>query len=454
MMTKTNIKHAVKYGIIENVRASIGLLKDTDELGKLLVSASRSHHANVEMLELLIDAGANPNYYETYKSGSAINYGSPPLPWAAYSGDINKIKFLLSRGAKIENSKPNRVSIMHSAVNGNTENREGVVKYFISLGTDMDGENNSGGTPLSSASRDGKFETIKLLLDAGADSSELGWDHLKKAIAFGTIDECKAAIANGCSLEERDKYWHRTPFLLSMLVGDVEKAQLLLQNGASLDDRGRGETTCLMYAVRKNNDKICEWLISKGSNIEDTDDFQTTALIEAAEYGSFNCVKTLLDAGANIHAETEIEESAIEHASNIETVLELKKAGADINKIGGGGYNLLLSATEDTDYEFVEALLNIGADPSTTSTGEIPLHKAAWMDEIEILKLLLKHGSDPNALDVDDETPLHRVKSVEAAEILMGAGANPNIENIVSSTAINYAKNEEIKAVLLSKPDK
>ena len=450
-MNDINIKNAVKYGKVKDLKIWIKSKRETEELSKRLVSASRSLHANVEMLGLLIDAGANPNYYETYKIGSAVHYGGQPLSLAAHSGDIDKIKFLISRGAKIESSKPNKVSIMHAAVNGNTENREEVIKYFISLGVDMDGENNEGGTPLSSASRDGKFESIKLLLDAGADPSELGWDQLKHSIALGTVEDCKAAIDCGCSIEERDKYWQRTPFLLSMLVGDIEKSNLLFQNGASLDDKGRCGATCLMHAVRKNNYKMCEWLISKGANIEGTDDYQTTALIEASESGAADCVKVLLDAGANIHAETETQGCAIENASNIETVLVLKEAGADINRIGGEGYNLLLSATENTDYDFVKSLLDIGVDPNVTSTGDIPLHKASWQDEIEIMKLLLDYGSNPNAKDVDDETPLHRVKSVEAAQILMDAGANPTIKNIVSQSAIDYANDDKIKAVLLSK---
>lgn len=450
-MTGLSKKNAVKYGKIENVKEWLGSIRETEEINKLLVCASRSHHANVEMLEVLIDAGADPNYYEIHKIGDETYYGGEPLSCAAYSGDIDKVKFLLSNGATTEGSRSVKGSIMHAAVNGNTENREEVIKYFISLGVDIDGENKSGGTPLSSASRDGKFEAIKLLLNAGADSSELGWDELKKAIVFGTLEECEEAIKRGCSVEERDRYWKRTPFLLSMLVGDVEKAELLLQNGASLNDRGRCEATCLMHSIRKNNYKMCKWLISKGVNVDDTDDFQTTALIEAAEFGASDCVKALLNAGASLHAETETQGCAIENASNIATVLVLKEAGADINRIGGDGYNLLLSATENADYDFVKALLEIDADPNVTSTGEIPLHKASWGDEIEIMKLLLDYGSNPNAKDVDDETPLHRIKSAEAAQIFINAGGKTTIKNIVGQTAIDYANDDRIKAVLLSK---
>lgn len=445
-----SLKNAVKYGHLSNVKKYVDLIDNADDLGEFLVLAARSAKTDIEMLRTLITAGADPNYFETQTIGEHVYYGGTPLSWAVHSGNLEKTKFLLESGATIETPKPKTGSIIHAAVNGNSDNALEMIQFLLSLGADVNIENGGDGTPLSSASREGKFEAIRLLLEAGANESELGWDQLKHAIALGSVAECEAALKSGCDINARDKYWNRTPILLCALTGDTKKADLLFHHGASLTDRGRCEATCLMHAVRKNNHKMCEWLLSNGVDINETDDFGTTALIEAAEFGAAECVEVLLNAGADLNSETETQGCAIENAANFKTALILKNAGADINRIGGDGYNVLLHATEQEDYDFVKGLLEIGADPNVTSTGNIPLHKAAWNDEIEILKLLLKYHSNPNALDVDDETPLHRVKSVEAAQILMQTGAKPNIKNIVGQIALDYAENDHIRTVMHS----
>lgn len=379
-MNEINIKNAVKSGEIELVERYLSKGINQECLNSLIWVAAYSDQATSEMLAVLMDAGANPNYRAPYTYQEKVSY-NPSL--------------------------------------------------------------------LSSSSRDGKFNIVKLLLDAGADEKELEWDELKHKIAYGSLEECKKAIQIGCSLQSIDG-WDRTPFLLCILSGDINKAQLLLENGASLNDRGRCEMTCLMYAVHKNDVEMCKWLISKGANVNEVTDFGTTALIEAAEYGASDCVKVLLEAGANLHAETVTQGCAIENAINIETVQILVNAGADINRIGGDGNNLLMYAVEKGNYQFLKELLENGADPNVTSIGEIPLHKASRWGNVAMVKLLLEYGSNPNAKDVDNETPLHWVKSAEIAKMLMEAGAKYDIINIVGQTALDYAEDEEVKAVILS----
>ena len=46
-------------------------------------------------------------------------------------------------------------------------------------------------------------------------------------------------------------------------------------------------------------------------------------------------------------------------------------------------------------------LIEMGARVDNTSTGETALHIAAREDQLEVMRLLLEFGADPNALDVD-----------------------------------------------------
>ena len=53
-----------------------------------------------------------------------------------------------------------------------------------------------------------------LLLEHGAFESDLGWNAVFHAVAFGTTAELEEAVTSGIDLEARD-HDNRTPFLLA-----------------------------------------------------------------------------------------------------------------------------------------------------------------------------------------------------------------------------------------------
>lgn len=450
-MSNTSITNAVKYNKVDIIKDWLENTKKPKGLNGHLVKSCANPKTSAEIVRLLLEKGANPNYTKTETYGNETYTTSPPLSLAARSGSIEKLELLLNAGADIDYNAPHGFKVMNSAVYGNSEHLEDMVKYLIFMKVDLDAESKYGESPLSVASHQAKFNIVKLLLAAGADPSRLGWDELLMAIVFGSLEECGDMIAKGADMNKPEPRWGRTPFLLAVHAGETKKAKLLLKHGAKLDALGRFGKSNLMYAVEKDNAETVKWLISQGADVNYKDEYQETSLIAAAVYGAVDCIKVLLDSGADLNAETHTKNSAIDSASNIETVKVLVEAGANINKISGEGYNLLLYATEDGNYEFVEQLLELGANPNTTSTGNIPLHKATIYDDTELMKLLLKYGSNPSQEDVDSDTPLHWAKSIEAAEILLDAGADPHIENIDSQNAIDYNENEEIREFITSK---
>jgi len=89
---------------------------------------------------------------------------------------------------------------------------------------------------------------------------------------------------------------------------------------------------------------------------------------------------------------------------------------------------------------FIRALLQIGADPdpqdhiglppliAALSCGRAQPGAPARADVLEIIKLLLSFGADPDQRGVNDYTALHMAageENLDAVRILLEAGANP-----------------------------
>ena len=95
--------------------------------------------------------------------------------------------------------------------------------------------------------------------------------------------------------------------------------------------------------------------------------------------------------------------------NNIKKVRELLKAGADINFQGKNGYSALcISIVNPKSKKISKLLIDSGADINVVTSCEItPLYLAVEISNLEIFKLLLEKGANPNTQDCFGESLLH-----------------------------------------------
>jgi len=224
-----------------------------------LAYAAKSPSADESMLRLLIESGADVN-------AGIDESKSFPIGLAACSGNLEEVQFLLDAGANIKFESPKGytilINIMHSL--HDDERLVPMAEFLVKNGAVIDCETDYGESSLSVASRMGRFDAVKLLLDAGADPTPLQWTELMKAVAFGSCRDVQRRLDSGDKLDDRDR-WDRTPWLLTAFVHDITKAKLLHAAGANINDRDRGGDTVLMHCSARGNPEMLPWLIEIGA---------------------------------------------------------------------------------------------------------------------------------------------------------------------------------------------
>ncbi len=237
---------------------------------------------------------------------------------------------------------------------------------LIDLKTDNDNATEYYENTLRISSLRGHFDVIKLLLDAGADKTQLQWSQLFKTIVWGTLDEVKDRLTLE-NLEETDAQG-RTPFLLAVQVDSMDKAKWLIKIGANKDALVRGYTSALIYAVKNDNIDMIQWLIDLGLDINKRHSSEGTAIYVASLFKKEKSLRYLLSLGANIEHRYEstfrrkiknkvirymTTEKAITRAYSFEIIDILVEAGADIKDIPSDMRMQLLGLNFDTSFSWV-----------------------------------------------------------------------------------------------------
>lgn len=129
----------------------------------------------------------------------------------------------------------------------------------------------------------------------------------------------------------------------------------------------------------------------------------------------------------------------------------------DLNKVDSSFTKLHRACLLNDDVQAKKQLHKVDNN-SHDSSKRYPIHLATVNGNLEIIKLLIENGADPNVQDNEGNTPL--IKSLECGhehlvKYLLSNGADPNISDMDNNTALHWAIMTEsiiaIDALLCSK---
>jgi ankyrin repeat protein len=286
---------------------------------------------------------------------------------AARTGNLEAIRQFINSGADLDEAGPVIGSPLTNAI---VYNHIEIVKVLIKEGANVNIRKKSdGNTPVHSAAFFAYPETLKLLLDAGAEKAP---KNLKGELPIG-ITLIPWENAQG----------------IYLLVGNLLNS-VIGENKVPMD----------LPRIKESLPEIFE-LLSDGKEftaIEKPDDENAAegTIFGAALAGDIDAIRKAIAAGYDLDLKDENGSTALITASSFgrqEAVIALIKGGADPNLKNNRGDTPLLVAAFFCREEIVKALLENGADREIANNdGSRPIDTVAapWSEDLEDLYKLME----------------------------------------------------------------
>lgn len=382
---------------------------------------------------------------------------------AAYSGLSRFAAKLINDGHDVESLDSTSRTPLHWASQRGHAN---VAFLLLQNGAQPNRDDRRGMTPLHEAAKRNHAEIVELLVKSGVDP-----------LTPKTRENHAGRIRGGESLTRGE-----TPL---QYVCEQSHTESLLKMIPHLSAKGLEEALC--ECCRYGKFEAVNLLLHESSVSPNSQFSGATALYLATHSADFKCVEALLTRGADPNVTSrwhpKPKRRGMEGRANIEStpldmvailwstkssavmrpILQLLlDHGAHLESRDGHGSTPFLNIRQErgiTSTEAIRAFLLAGANPAASDNfGNTMLHCCVKTNrDFEIMKLLLDHGADINALGRGGFTPLHEsfsmsdsntnkppaVKGIEVSRFLLEKGARSDIKNETGATALEYAASQE-----------
>ncbi len=395
--------------------------------------------------------------------------GRTPLHWAASAGERGMVEILLKYRAPVQaQDRENRLPL-HDAL----ERRQfRIAERLLAAGSPVNVKDQRGRTPLHFAAESGQLPLVEQLLSVQADVKavdERGKTSLHLAAEFGHEPIAKRLLDAGADINAKDKDGN-TPLDVATRQNREPVVRLLVAGGSAIKTGGRRVTTPLHSAVVASNMALIQEMLKQEVDINAQNAEGKTALILACERDSLPLMDLLLNAGADINAPDKDGNTVLHYRmrASIDWVPALPppdSLSGRISKKLGVSNPLVPSPPKPPKppvvppptQSILKYLLDHKADVQAINYAhQSPLHFIAERQDTysftvklvdDMVALLLANGAKVDAADRMGMTPLHLAAARPSytglnntwADMLLKHNANPNTQDKSGRTPLLLA---------------
>ncbi|XP_052014582.1 ankyrin repeat domain-containing protein 42 isoform X1 [Apodemus sylvaticus] len=349
---------------VANPGPSKSCRETADSSSRKKVHFSSIHDAvragDVKQLSDIVERGTNLNEVDPL-------HNFTPLHWAAHSGSLECLHWLLWNGADAAQTTTRGWTAAHiAAIRG----QDACLQALIINGANLATQDDRGCTPLHLAATHGHSFSLQIMLRSGVDPSvtdQREWKPVHYAAFHGRLGCLQLLVKWGCGIEDVD-YNGNLPVHLAAMEGHLHCFKFLLSRMNSpaqalkaFNDNGENVLDLAQRFLKRNIVQFIQGAEYEGNHPDDQDDLAFPGHV-AAFKGDLEMLKKL---------------------------------------IGDGVINL----NERDD------------------NGSTPMHKAAGQGHIDCLQWLIEMGADSNITDKAGERPsdvAKRFAHLAAVKLLEG----------------------------------
>ncbi|THX55134.1 WD40 repeat-like protein [Aureobasidium pullulans] len=399
---RTCLYHAISQGHVLLAKSLLNSGADVNaqggEYGNVLQLASIMR-TEFSFIRLLLDKGAKVN-------AQGGHFGNA-LQAAVFIGADKTAAVLLERKADV-NAGGRFPSALHAA---SFMDHYEIAAALLCHGADANACGGARGTALQEAAWLNRVRIMELLLRHGAavDAANESTSALSAASMLGHLQSVRLLLQNGAEINRLATRGPPTAAMMATFMGNVDVLEFLINAGARIHIQDHEGQTALHFAAKGRNLETVKLLIEAGSDTHVVDTAKSTPLTLASDH---EVIAYLIDQGEIRESQDRRDEDELYLAAakgREALVLELLTKGAHVNDQNGSHGSALQVAAVNGHEKTVRLILDHGAEVLRKDGHyhKTPLISVAEKGNIALVKILIEAGSDVRAQDCFGETALH-----------------------------------------------
>ena len=392
------------------------------------------------------------------------NKGWSVLSWAVVSGDQDRVRALLDKGAKVGEGCQNALEVCLLM--------EDMEMFAIVLAAGgIDAASRRGDTALMGVAKRGNEPLVDILLSYNANPNvadlEHGYTPLRLAAEEGHTPIVLKLLHAGARRDTTDKLGD-TALISAARRGQTDAVQALLNSAVDPNITGAGGMTALMWAVYWNEKDTVAALLAGGANVHSVSDTGESALTWAVLRSDAPTLRHILNQldltdpttvkqmqkaryYAQLRGDKAINTALDVHddanASLLQQTLAiaaLRANGARPSSVQTYASDPLLWAVDNDRRNAISSLVAFDHNPIDAANRDTAL-TAAVKKDLAWLEILLSHGIDPNRVGAGGTPPIiwaARLGHKEAVKTLLAWRADPNADDALGFSAVVWAAAE------------